>query len=858
MFHGNPELPEQVKQQYEGQCLLYRTLSAPALEVVHIHIGSTSHSKEMRRVVTKFYQHILALVLAVHEINENPEILLNITLGFHIYDSYSDSRMTYHNTLDLVCKSKIFVPNYKCDNQKNLIGVIGGLDFDMTLHMKDLLSLYKIPQLSYGSFDLKGSDQTDFSPFYRMAPNEGIQYLGIIQLLLHFGWKWVGLITMDSESGERFSQIFETMLTQNGICSAFIEIVPKSVRFLQPDEIAALYLNNIPAFLKSNASIVVIYGENRSIARLTTILLVRMFTSQTAAEYEDNRSACKVWIMTAQTDIALLAFQRAFDMLTFHSAISFTIHSKHIAGFQEFLQAIHPFRTNTDGFIKDFWEQAFDCSILNSSVLEDHSESCSGEEGLESLPAPFFEMNMTGDSYSVYNAVYVLAYALHLMSTSRANRRAMEVKGGWASHVVEPWQLHPWIQRLSFNNSAGDEIKFDEHGEIAAGFDITNFMIFPNKSFIRTKVGRLDPQAPPGKMFVINEDRIQWHENFLQIPPFSLCNGKCQPGYSKKKKEGEKFCCYDCVACPEGKITNQTDMDDCISCPEDQYPNRGKDHCILKIKNFLSFEEPLGITLASLALFFSLVTALVFAVFVKQRETPIVKANNRSLTYVLLVSLLLCFLCSFLFLGQPSKVTCLLQQIAFSIIFSIAVSSVLAKTIVVVVAFMASKPGNIFQKWAGKQLAHSIVISCSLAQVVLSALWLSVSPPFPDLDMHSVFREVTVKCNEGSATIFYCVLGYLGFLAILSFTVAFLARKLPDSFNEAKFITFSMLVFCSVWVSFVPTYLSTRGKYMVAVEVFSILVSSAGLLSCIFSPKCYIILLRPELNNREHLIRRQN
>ncbi|XP_060538746.1 vomeronasal type-2 receptor 26-like [Pantherophis guttatus] len=564
----------------------------------------------------------------------------------------------------------------------------------------------------------------------------------------------------------------------------------------------------------------------------------------------------KVWIMTAHMEFTSILMQRPLPIDFLHGALSFAIHSKQLTGFQQFMQKRNPNLEKDDGLIRDFWKDAFECSF-SSDITDGNAERiCTGEEKLEALPNSVFDTTMNGHSYSVYNAVYAVAHALRAMRSSKLKGGQKMNERRWKLFLQAPWQRHHFLQQVSFNNSAGEQVSFGPNGELETGFDIFNWATFPNKSFLKVQIGKIDPQAPPEKLVTISAKGAVWPLMFNQALPVSICNNECPLGHSKIKVEGKLSCCYVCKLCPEGKIADQLDLDDCFPCPEDQYPNKKKDTCLPKSIIYLTYQEPLGISLAVIAVSFSVISAVVLGIFIKHQETPIVKANNRNLTYSLLAALLLSFLCTLLFIGQPDQVKCLLRQTAFGIIFSVALSCILGKTIIVVLAFRATKPGSKMRKWVGKRLAISIVLSCSLTQFCICVVWLTISPPFPDSDMHSMVEEIVLQCNEGLTTMFYTVLGFLGFLTAVSFTVAFLARNLPDTFNEAKFITFSMLVFCSVWVSFVPTYLSTKGKYMVAVEIFSILASAAGLLLCIFSPKCFIIVVKPNLNKKEQLMKK--
>ncbi|CAJ0967114.1 unnamed protein product [Ranitomeya imitator] len=290
----------------------------------------------------------------------------------------------------------------------------------------------------------------------------------------------------------------------------------------------------------------------------------------------------------------------------------------------------------------------------------------------------------------------------------------------------------------------------------------------------------------------------------------------------------------------------------CFRCPWDEWPNPEKSKCLLKPTEFLSYEDLLGVSLATAAIISSIIPAPIFGLLFHFSNTALVKASNYSLSCFLLISISLCFLCSLGFIGYPDHEKCLLRQVSFGLIFSLCVACILAKT--VMTWKQSKKMDN-----AKSLLLNYLYMFPSTANIVYH-LDVSGSPPFPQLNTADKSELIIIDCNDRSVK-FWAMLGYLFLLATISFIVAFLARKLPDSFNEAQFITFSMLAFLSVWLSFIPASLSAQGKYTVAMEVFAILASSWALLICmflIFFPKCFILLFRPEMNSKEYLMRNKD
>ncbi|KAM3918998.1 vomeronasal type-2 receptor 26-like [Leptodactylus fuscus] len=734
------------------------------------------------------YQSLLMFVFAIKEINDNEELLPNVTLGFHILDNCLSEEKAVTGMLRILSGNTYALPNYQCGPSSTVVGLADGISSKISLLIARVFGIYRIPQISYSSMDPILSDKIQFPSFYRTVPTDNLQCEAIKKLLNYFGWSWVGILSSNNESGFLISQCLRRKFAQQDSCFAFVGFIPFHDAKSEEWELWVVH-----TLRTTSANVIVVYGD----------------------------------------------WDYIFTLQPFNGSLGLSLYKEDIAGFEEFMYSINPDVYPNDTFIKIVWFELFGCVWLGKRY------KCIGNETIKDCEHVDAFKDISFYSYNLYKAVYLLTYALHIFvkkTNPSTVRRSL------------PWKIHQYLKNLHFNNSMGNEMVRNEYGNIRTEFLILNWLVNTEEHRSASMVGRFYT-TDSGPMLSVKESQIKWDPHFSKTPT-SKCSESCPPGFRKSTRKDLSVCCYECIPCSEGEISDKPDMDTCFKCPSDMWPNSRRDNCKPKVVIYLSYEEPLGTSLAVLALLLFLLTCWIMIIFRKYRTTAIVKANNRDLSFILLISLKMCFLCAFIFIGYPIPLTCILRQTVFGVTFSISISSILTKTIIVIIAFNATKPGSKLRNWMKPSVYKWLLVSCSLLQVLICVCWLSTAPPFPHYNMNDELGKIIVECHEGSPVGFYFVVGYLGFLALTSFFIAFFAKNLPDKFNEAKLITFSMVVFCSVWITFIPAYLSTKGKYVVAVEIFAIISSSAGLLGCIFIPKCYIIIFKPQWNTNSLEIKR--
>lgn len=284
-------------------------------------------------------------------------------------------------------------------------------------------------QLNYGSFDPVLNDKRQFPSLFSMVPKENVQYAGIIHLLKHFGWNWIGLIASEDESGEDFVQNLQPKLSQNDICVAWVLLIPLVAdQYLQKVDYIQFGKHVKNTLFEKKASVFLASGTINSMVALK-IKLRSFLSSSTKPKYN------RVWIVTCQWDFTFNEERTLnFPAEAFNGSLYFSIHTNKVPGFQEFLQ-----NKNTSlwsyFYMKLFWASIFQCSLRPRWKIK----SCTWKEDLGRVPSTIFEMSMSGESYNIYNAVYSAALALQAMHSKRANSAFLRNKEG-----ANLWHFHPW------------------------------------------------------------------------------------------------------------------------------------------------------------------------------------------------------------------------------------------------------------------------------------------------------------------------------------------------------------------------------------------------------------------------------
>ncbi|KAK2847354.1 hypothetical protein Q5P01_010353 [Channa striata] len=772
------------------------------------------------------FQFAQAMIFAIEEINNSTELLPGISLGYKMYDSCGSIARSVRVALALANGNEVVTAQSEthCTRPAQVQAIMGETSSSPCMAVATVIGPFSIPLISHFATCACLSDKTKYPSFFRTIPSDYYQSRALAQLVKHFGWTWVGAIRSNNDYGNNGMATFTETAKQLGICLEY------SVSFVRTD--SPKKIQNIIEIIKASTSKVIV----AFLSYLDLDGLMSELSQHNLTGYQWVGS--EGWIFDSQT--AKMDQHHILD-----GAIGLSIPKAHVSGLREFILDAKAFNSSSNDILIEFWETLFSCKFNQSNSSAENQRECTGHEDLSELQHSFTDMSLMPIFNNVYKGVYAVAHALHniLGCNETCNYKVQ----------LDPFTILQHMKNISFKTKEGDEVNFDENGDPPAKYEIINWQPTEKGIVDFVTVGRYDASLPAAKQLSLQNKPLIWASNSKKVP-VSVCSEKCSPGTRKVLQKGKPVCCYDCIRCAEGEISNTTDSITCVRCHPEFWSNDRRDACVKKESEFLSYEEMMGALLTAASLFGTCMTAVVALIFFRHRKTPIVRANNSELSFLLLFSLTLCFLCSLTFIGRPSEWSCMLRHTAFGITFVLCISCVLGKTMVVLMAFRASLPGSNVMKWFGRTQQRLSVLVFTLIQVVICILWLTISPPFPFQNFKVIKDKIILECALGSTLGFWAVLGYIGVLATFCFLLAFLARKLPDNFNEAKFITFSMLIFCAVWITFIPAYVSSPGKFSVSVEIFAILASSFGLLICIFIPKSYIILLRPETNTKKNMM----
>ncbi|XP_027196732.2 metabotropic glutamate receptor 2-like isoform X2 [Dermatophagoides pteronyssinus] len=674
-----------------------------------------------------------------------------------------------------------------------------------------------------------------------------------------FNWTYVSVVYSDTEYGNNGYDLLTTAAARYNICLSSPQAINVE-RFRQID-----YDNLITTLMhKINARVVIVYTDPHVARKI-------MKAAKRRLNKNGGRLDRFIWIASDAwccRDFVVHGLEPVVE-----GTISVTPLHYPLGGFADYFRSLRPDfpaeRNRLNPWFREFWERHFRCKLmidesLDNMNIDSGTTTLSTDSESESKESPdmaycnqslkldvtehqhYQHLQQSPSLHFVRDAFYSFAMTLNHIHQNVCNGTAGlcdEMK----ELIISGEYMIEQLKKVQFRDEGGRLFRFQNNGDAPPRYTIVNFQRLSNGSYQWRPVGNYIINENDNKVRLKLEMKLLQFKHDMHRFPKSFCSEPCTKGQAKLQLEGDT-CCWLCTNCSQYQYL--LDEFHCEECPLGTIPDVNKTKCHLVPTIYLSWTEWWTISAIIFAITGMLATISTWIVFFCYAETPIIKASGRELSNLHLSGIFLSFAATFVILAKPTPLTCGLTRFFLGFCYTICYAAIVTKTNRISRIFThrsCQKP-----KFTSPQSQLVITFLLISVQILINIFWFFHTPP--DIKLVYSNREIAWLICSRSDHLSYLISLIYPFILIGFCTVyAFKTRKCPEGFNEARYITFTNYTTCVVWFAFLPLYvmLSTTTPLR-AITLSSLLsVSGAVQLCCLFVPKMYIALLKPEKNTRE-------
>lgn len=769
-------------------------------------------------------QRLEALVLAVRKINHDSTLMPGIFVEFEIRDTCTQANQALEQSLDFVSARSL--AHTQNTTVLGISGVVGAASSGVSIAVASLLRLFKIPQISYASTAKALSDKTRFDYFLRTIPPDSLQTRVMVEVIQQFNWTYVYAIHSEDTYGTEGIQAFIDELNERNnteICVAIKIGIPLLASRADFDQV----LVTMSQSWVNNASVAVLFGQLSTATGLLNALKRRQ-----QAGFNNLKNITWIGSDAWGDQISSELYPVAKGMLAIIPS------AKKSQEFDEYFSSLDPLNNAGNPWFEEYWETIFNCTFEATPgyrLCDPSTESISYESGYRQNSKVTFVIDA---AYSLAHAITDMQRVLCPTGTGLCEEMVNFRTGGLSIHGDI---LLQYLYNVSFSPGASaDKISFDNSGDEQGNFVIKNLQQRNNcNEYTFVDVGYWALTSNGSENLVISKD-IEWSGGDV---PVSICSELCHGGEQPEHVTEEAACCSICKPCLGNRHVS-TGLE-CTECELGYAPNGNKTECVFIPYTYLEWSSPWSIIIIAVAFIGLIGTSFVAIVFVVFYKNQLIKGSSRELSAFLLTGLLLCYVLPFFFIIQPSPVICAIRRFGVGFCFAVCYSALLVKTNRIHRIF--NRPSGSIQKppliSPQSQVFFTLIII--LVQIVIAIVWLVVEPPSIALVYSDFITEL--KCGESPYIGLSVSFGYNLLLLLLSTYFAFRARKVPQNFNEAKFINLTLYTTVIIWLAFIPTYFATSQLgtiYQTSSLVIGIALSATTTLCCLFAPKLYYLFSR--------------